>query len=100
MSLQDIYKNKKQERKEKSKFISLDAGESFEGEYVSVEEMIGSFGPTIAYTFIVNGEEKVFNKSSFRFLTAMNDNEVKEGDKIKVTAAGEGLKRTYTVEKI
>lgn len=96
-NLQQLYDKQKEDRK--SNFISLDDGESFEGEFVGVEETTGQFGETNQFTFIVNGEQKILNSKSFGLLKGMAKT-AKEGDKVKITKTGAGFKTKFQVEKL
>jgi hypothetical protein len=100
MALKDVYKASKEERKANSKFISIGSGESFVGRFISVEDVAESnFGPTRHYKFeLEDGSEKIFNKASNKFLDAMVETGVTEGDTVEVKAFGEGFKRTYQVK--
>ncbi len=100
MSLEAIYNKQKENRKDKGKFIVLDSGESFEGEFVGVEETSGQFGEVNSFTFLINGEEKLLNSKSFKLLKSMVDAGVKEGNKVKITKEGTGFKTTFSVEKL
>jgi len=100
MPLEDLYQEAKEERKGKSKFLTIDENESIEGQFISIEKTEGQFGETYHYTLLVSGEEKILNKKSFRLLEAMKKAKIVEGDNIKITALGEGFKRTYSVKKI
>ena len=96
MSLQSIY----EDAKKKGRFISLGEGESFEGEFVGVEQTTGQFGEVNTFTFLIEGEEKILNSKSFKLLKGMIDAEVKEKDKVKITKEGTGFKTTFSVEKL
>jgi len=100
MSLDTLYNEEKENRKDKGHFISLDSGESFEGEFVGVEKTTGQFGEVNSFTFIVDGEEKLLNSKSFKLLKGMIEAGVKEGDKVKITKEGTGFKTTYKTEKL
>ena len=99
-SLEDIYKEDKVNRKDKSRFVKLDSGESFIGEFVGVEKTTGQFGEVNSFTFIVDGNEKVWNTKSFKVLESMVKVGVKEGSKVKITKEGQGFKTTYLVELV
>lgn len=97
MSLQDLYTDEKANKK--SNFISLDDGESFEGEFVEVEKTTGQFGETNTYTFIIDGEQKILNSKSFGLLKGMAS-VAKEGDVVKLTKTGTGFKTKWQVKLV
>lgn len=97
MKLSDLYDKAKENRKLNSKFISLEKGESFRGQYVGVEEVMGQFGETRHYSFIMDGKERIFNKASDKFLENMVKAGVEEGNEITVKKEGEGYKTVYPV---
>ena len=100
MSLESIYNEQKEKKKEKSLFVSIAPGESFVGEFVSVERITDQFGERNSFTFLVDGEEKKLNSQSFRLLENMKKAGVAEGSKVKITKEGEGFKTNYIVELV
>ncbi len=97
-SLDELYQEEKANKK--SMFVSLADGESFEGEFVSVEKTTGQFGEVNSFHFLIDGEEKLLNSKSFKLLKNMIGAKVKEGDKVKITKTGQGFKTNFTVEKL
>ena len=95
--LSDLNDKAKIEKKANSKFISIEEEESFRGKYVGVEETTGQFGKTRHYTFLVDGNEKIFNKASDKFLENMVKAGVDEGDEITVKREGKGYDTKYPV---
>ena len=97
-TLDELYTEEKETKK--SNFISLDDGDSFEGQFIGVEKTTGQFGEVNSFTFVVNGEQKVLNSKSFGLLKNMVKAGVKEGDKVKITKTGQGFKTKFAVSKI
>lgn len=96
-NLQDLY-NKAQEQ---LTWVKLKDGESFEGEFVGVEEVSGFKGKqTNEFTFIVKGIQKSLQTSSFSLLRSMIDAGIKEKDVVKITRHGEGTETKYEAQKI
>lgn len=95
--LEEMNQQAKEFKKKNSKFITLEEGESFKGQYTGVEKTTGQFGETRHYTFIVDGQEKIFNKASDKFLENMVKAGVEEGDKITVERTGTGYDSAYSV---
>ena len=81
MSLQDIIKKSKAEKKANSPWISTmigDEGEVVCDKYIGAEEGVGQYGKQVVVTLIVNGEEKKlgrpipFSNSTLRFFEELN----------------------------
>ena len=95
-NLNELY----EEGKKNSLYLSLADGETFTGQYISVEKGVGQFGETKYYTFIVDGIEKKFNNKGFGFLQSMIKAGVEENDMVTITRHGEGRETRYSVQKI
>lgn len=79
--------------KDNSKFIKLESGESFEGEYEGHKEALNmNQEPTIQYKI----EGKTFNSSSGALAMTMSD--IKIGTKVRITKFGAGMQTKYQVE--
>jgi len=96
MSLKDVYANDNKD----SKYISLKSGDSVEGKLIDAESTTGNFGPQVNYTIEVGGVEKTLSSGSKRLLRGIRSAGIEEGDYLRISAEGEGLERTYEVEKI
>lgn len=81
-----------------SPYIKLNDGESFVGQYLGFKEVSGQFGKAIRYTFLVDSEEKLFEKSSMQVAYAMD--EIPENGFVRITRYGEGNKTKYEIEAV
>ena len=97
MNLQDLFTEEKKNKK--SLFVQLGDGESFVGEFVSVEKTTGQFGEVNSFTFLIDGEKKILNSKSFGLLKGLAS-VAKEGDTVKITKTGEGFKTKFQVNLV
>ena len=101
MSLQTIYESAKADRKDNFKFVKIEEGEIFKGEFVGVNDIINNFGQEChEYKFNTENGEKLFQNGSFRLLQAMMTAGVEEGDIIEISKTGDKFETQYFVKKI
>ena len=106
MDLKSFVEKDKKERQGKSKFITLNEGESFTGEFLGLENFKSpAFGDQISFKFKVGGEEKTWNRGvtgvTRRLCHHLVEAGVGEGDTVKINRLpNEGKASVFTVEKI
>ena len=86
--------------KENSKFLTLGDGEKFEGYYVAYRIVPNSFDPekeTIVYKLKHKTGEFTYLQSASTYCAKMFG-KLKEGDAVKVTRHGIGMKTKYLIE--
>ena len=84
-----------------SAYVRIADGESVEGVFVKANEIDDTFNPgktKIRYVLEVDNEQKFFESSSGNLAREMS--KLDEGDVIKLTRSGEGMKTRYEVKKI
>lgn len=106
MDLKSFAEKRKQERKANSKFVSINPGESFTGEFLGIENFESSqFGKQIAFKFKIDGETKQWNRGDTgvtgKLINQMVELGVVEGKKVKISRlANEGKASVLTVELV
>lgn len=105
MSLQKLRDSIKETKREGSKFLTLEDGESFTAEFVDAKEQEDSkYGAQISFRFKQDGIEKQFNRSkkskpTTAILDRMLELDIKPGDMVKVTRDGVATETKFKVDK-
>ena len=85
--------------RENSPFIRLNDGDSETGIYKGWVKMQDTYNPgkeKIRYSIEIDGKVKTFDNGSVS--VAMQFDDAKEGDLIKITAHGTDMRKRYTVD--
>ena len=106
MDLKAFADKRREERKANSKFISINPGESFTGEFLSIDNFDSSqFGKQVAFKFKIGDEEKQWNRGdtgvTSKLINEMVELGVVKGTKIKISRQpNNGKAAVLTVELV